>query len=395
VSRSIVLVCPWYGPDSAGGAEAQARELSRGVRRLGGELQVWTSTGRDAFHPEATRHYAEGHGEWAGVPIRRFVPAPPGRLGPPPALAQLPALAELPAFPDHELKLLASLLGSDDLCAAIARERERHHFVFMPYAFATSFWGALLAGERAWLIPCLHDEPYARYGTYRHLFGRVRGAMANSLPEQELIVGLYGCDPAHVPVVGEGIDLTPRGDGERFRARHGLGGGPLLLYLGRRDASKNLPQLLSYLREYWARRGQAPTLLLAGPGELELPPALSPIVRDLGFLAAAEKHDAYAAATIFCQPSRLESFSIVLMEAWLQGVPALVNGECAVTKHHCQVSGGGLAPEGFGEFAASLDLLLGSAALRQELGAAGRRYVLATCDWDDVARRFLKALGDE
>jgi glycosyltransferase involved in cell wall biosynthesis len=391
MTHSIVLVCPWYGPDSAGGAEAQARQLARSVRAIGGQLQVWTSTGRDAFHPTATRHYPEGQGEWEGVPIRRFVPVPAGRLGPPPDRLADPALRTLPAFPHDELRLLGSLLGSDDLCATIVAERERHSFVFLPYAFATSFWGALLAGPRAWLIPCLHDEPYARYSTYRHLFRSVRGALANSQPEQDLIVSLYGLAPAQVPVVGEGIDLTPRGDGERFRRRHGLEG-DLLLYLGRRDASKNIAMLLSYLREYWARRGRAPTLLLAGPGQLELPAGLAPIVRDLGFLSPDEKHDAYAAADIFCQPSLLESFSIVLMEAWLQGRPALVNGDCAVTSYHCRVSGGGLAPRGFAEFAASLDLLLAKPQLRERLGERGRRYVLTSCDWDRVARRFLAVL---
>jgi glycosyltransferase involved in cell wall biosynthesis len=332
-----------------------------------------------------------GRGEWQGVPVRRFAPAPLGHLGPPPALARDPALATLPAFAPDEVRLLASLLGSDELCAAIAAEREAHRFVFMPYAFALTFWGALLCGGQAWLVPCLHDEAYARYGTYRHLFRAVRGAMANSAPERDLICRLYELDAARVPVVGEGIDLRPRGDGAAFRARHKLDG-DLLLYVGRRDRSKNLPLLLSYLREYWARRGSAPTLLLAGPDSVAVPPGLAPIVRDLGYLSAQEKHDAYAAADLFCQPSLLESFSIVLMEAWLQGAPALVHADCAVTSYHCEHSGGGLAFSDFGAFAASLDLLLANKTLRQRMGQRGRAYVLATCDWSGVARRFVAAL---
>ena len=93
----------------------------------------------------------------------------------------------------------------------------------------------------------------------------------------------------------------------------------LLLYVGRRDETKNIWLLLAYLREYWARRGTPLKLLLAGRDPIDLPRNLEPLVYDLGFLSEQQKHDAYASADLFVQPSLYESFSIVLMEAWLQG----------------------------------------------------------------------------
>ena len=71
------------------------------------------------------------------------------------------------------------------------------------------------------------------------------------------------CRLIAVVAAGEGIDLTQRGDGAAFRARHGLHG-PLLMYAGRADLSKNIPLLLGYLREYWARRGTPLTLIRTG-----------------------------------------------------------------------------------------------------------------------------------
>lgn len=395
MTDTITIVAPWFGPDTAGGAETQARQLAAAIQALGEPVEVWASNGRDSFSPQ-TPYYPVGPDAVDGVAVRRFAITPP--VPPPhdpsipPAVRRRGLPADWPAFPDHELRLLASLTSSDELLEAIAIERERRRFLFIPYPFPTSFWGALLAGERAYLLPCLHDEPYARYSTYRWMFRRARRALANSLAERALALRLYDLAPDQVIVAGEGIDLTPRGDGAAFRRRHGLNG-PLLRYAGRRDASKNFPLLLMYLREYWARRGTPLKLVLSGRDTSEIPPPLREIVLDLGDVAPQERHDAYAAADVFIQPSTIESFSIVLMESWLQGAPALVNADCDVTREAVEASGGGLTFANFGEFAAALDLLLADAAVRRELGRAGQAWVLEHCRWDEVARRTVNALG--
>jgi glycosyltransferase involved in cell wall biosynthesis len=389
---TITIVVPWFGPDTAGGAETQARQLAQAIRAQGAPVEVWATTGRDSFSPPELVHYPEGPDTVDGVPVRRFAITPP-RHDPyvPQPVARRELLGNLPPFADHELRLLASLVSSDALLEAVASEGERRRFLFIPYPFPTSFWGTLLAGERAYLLPCLHDEPYARYSTYRFMFRRARRALANSPAERDLALRLYNLPSDRVVVAGEGIDLAPRGDGTAFRAQRGLEC-PLLMYAGRRDQTKNVPLLLAYLREYWARRGTPLKLMLMGRDPFELPAALREIVLDLGYLSAQEKHNAYAAADVYVHPSLIESFSIVLMEAWLQSTPALVHADCAVTREAAEASGAGLTFRDFGEFAVALDLLLGDSALRQALGARGRTFVLETCRWDEVARRTIEAL---
>ena len=387
----ITIVVPWYGRDTAGGAETQARQLAEAIYALGAPVEVWASDGRDSFAPPVP-HYPAGRDELGGVPIRRF-PITPPRADPyvPPAVARRGLARALPDFADHELRLLASLASSDALLEAVASEGAGRQFLFVLYAFPTSFWGALLAGPRAHMLPCLHDEPYARYSTVRWLFHHARRALANSPAERELALRLYNLPAERVVVAGEGIDLAPVGDGPAFRARHGLRG-PLLMYAGRADLGKNIPLLLSYLREYWARRGGELRLIRTGRDPMALPPALRELVIDLGDVSAQDRHDAYAAADLFVQPSLHESFSIVLMEAWLQGTPALVHSDCAVTRGFAEVSGGGLHFRSFGEFAAALDLLLPDAELRAELGERGRAFVLANCHWEDVARKTIQTI---
>jgi glycosyltransferase involved in cell wall biosynthesis len=397
----ITLVLPWYGPASAGGAESQARGLAGALHAAGLPVRVWASTGRDSFQPGvpgqpngSTPYYPPGHSLVDGVPVWRFRPSPASPDGIPQLLRLRPELCpDLSRFARHEMALLASLLSSDELYAAIlaARHDETNRFIFMPYPFPTSFWGTLLAPERSYLLACLHDEPYAYYATYHVMFNQARGMLANSHPEAALARRLYGLPAQRIRITGEGIDLHACGDGARFRYAHALGATPLLLFAGRRDESKNLPLLLAYVREYHARRRRPLRLALMGAGALSMAasgytPALAEIVLDLGFLEIQAKYDAYAAADVFIQPSLYESFSIVLMEAWLQGVPAVVHPDCTVTADHARRSGGGLACASFGEFAAALDLLLARPDLRATLGARGRAYVLDTCDWDVVAR---------
>lgn len=399
----ITLVTPWYGPDTTGGAETQARSLAGALHALGISVRVWSSTGRDSFHPDAQHYYPAGAGEVDGIPVWRFIPTPPNAQGIPQFFAQHPRLLpRLDGVAEHEMRLLATLLSSDELYQAIYAERDRSWFVFLPYPFPTTFWGALLAPDRSFLIPCLHDEPYARYGTYHLLFARVRGLLCNSVPEAQLVRRLVPTLPDSViHVAGEGIPWSQQGDALAFRqflASHipSLDQAtlpPILLYVGRRDESKNLPLLLAYVREYWARRGCSFLLILIGRGSLNIPAPLdarstpnAPIL-DLGYLDDEQRNNAYAASDVFILPSLYESFSIVLMEAWLHHTAALVHGDCDVTRFHCEQSGGGLSFRNFGGFAAALDMLLADHSLRTTLGARGHAYVFETCDWRKVAQR--------
>ncbi len=379
----IAVVLPWYGPDTAGGAEAHARELVSALHQAGVPVEVWTTTARDAAAPLAP-FYPYGDSELDGVLVRRFS----ANLGTGEPIRRRWASD----FVIHELNLLQSLSGSDELLERLARERDTRRWVFFLYAFPTSFWGAQIAGERGYLVPCLHDEPYARYGTTRYLLRTVRHVLANSAPERDLVAELTG-GAARASVVGEGIDLGRKGDAERFRREFGVDG-PFVFFVGRRDHTKNFPQLLTYWGEYVANRGSRAKLVVAGAGPLRLTRAMQQYVVDAGFVSAQSKHDGYAAADVFCMPGLYESFSIVMMEAWLQGTPCLVHAECAVTVDFCRRSGGGLWFGSYRQFEACLDRLLDDRVTARQLGAQGREWVKEHCNWADVVKRLLAAIKD-
>lgn len=388
--RRIVLVIPWYGLDTVGGAELHGRRLAESMRQAGVAIEVFTTTAKDFFTPDQPDYYPPGRQEVNGVPVIRF----PSRRDDGAAWRESHArLLGGARFPPEEQHLISQLLAEDALYETIERDEGETLFLFMPYVWGTTFWGSMLARDRAVLIPCLHDEPYARYSVYQHLFQNVRGVLFNSPPEMAVAVNRLGMSPERGRVVGEGVDFAGPGNPERFRRRYAIAE-PFIFYAGRRDRGKCTPLLIEYFCAYKDRHPGPLKLVLAGKNPVFIPLEFADQVVDLGYISEEDKHDAYAAATLVCQPSLVESFSLVIMESWLQGTPVLVNAECAVTVYHCRQSNGGLYFRDFFEFEACVDYLLQHPVLCCRMGAQGQAYVRQNYAWPAVVRRIIAALED-
>jgi glycosyltransferase involved in cell wall biosynthesis len=259
-----------------------------------------------------------------------------------------------------------------------------------PYLFGITFDVTKVAPQKTWLIPCLHDEPFAQLSLVKEMFLRVKGRMFNAEPERELAIRLYGLDNTRNPVVGMGLDPFEAAP-DAFADRHSLEH-PYILYCGRREAGKNTPLLLHYLDAY-RERNQAPFhLVLTGSGEYEAPEALKPRILDLGFVSEQEKREAMAGASVFFHPSTNESFGIVLFEAWLAGTPALVHAKSEVLRWQCAQANAGLWFQYYPECEAMLDLLLQNPDLSRRLGQNGKDYVKTAYTWSAVGERLFAAL---
>ena len=97
-------------------------------------------------------------------------------------------------------------------------------------------------------------------------------------------------------------------------------------------------------------------------------------------------------ALVAVSPSALESFSLVVIEAWVDRVPVVVNGTCGPTCEHCEESGGGLWFTSYPEFEAVLDRLLADGDLRARLGERGRAYVETHFQWPVLISRYAEFL---
>ena len=100
-----------------------------------------------------------------------------------------------------------------------------------------------------------------------------------------------------------------------------------------------------------------------------------------------------SSAALLVVPSRFESLSLALLEAWNHGVPALVNGRCSVLKGQSLRADGGLYYRNFDEFSRELSYLLDHADVARQLGAQGRAYVDREYRWPLVMERIEKFLA--
>ena len=206
------------------------------------------------------------------------------------------------------------------------------------------FWTTLyclpVVAPRSVLIPCLHDEPYARLRLVARTLHAAAQCWFLSEPEHRLAHGLARLPESH-SVVGAAVEVPSTYDPLGFRSRHGLER-PFVLFAGRREDGKGWGQLLAGFGRAVEARGLGLDLVTIGVGEASVPPSLRTRVRDLGYLDDAEVTDAFAAATAFVQPSRNESFSRTVMEAWLAGTAVIADAGGEVVGWHIGRSGGGL-----------------------------------------------------
>jgi glycosyltransferase involved in cell wall biosynthesis len=121
-------------------------------------------------------------------------------------------------------------------------------------------------------------------------------------------------------------------------------------------------------------------------GELGRIPAGVRVI-DVGYLSDQERSDAMAAAFVYLQPSRVESFSRTIMEAWLAGTPVVANAASAVVSWHCRRSQAGLVYRDDFELTECLRLLLELPRLGETMAGRGRRYVLENYRWSGVLDR--------
>lgn len=259
-----------------------------------------------------------------------------------------------------------------------------------PYLFAVSYRAALVCPRKTRLVPCLHDEPFARLGLMRTLFESVGGILFNSEPEMELAQTLFAIPPSKGRVVGMGMEPF-EADPRAFAERRGLAV-PYVIYSGRREDGKGTPLLCDYMTAFRARTGLDIKLVLTGSGDIPAPPELWPHVIDLGFVSDREKWEAMAGAVAFVHPSIMESFGIVLLESWMARTPALVRADSRVLRWQCERSGGGLWFRNYVEFELELLALLERPALRSALGRAGCQYVRQTYAWPIIEQRFFEAI---
>ncbi|MBI1880516.1 MAG: glycosyltransferase family 4 protein [Chloroflexi bacterium] len=383
----VVFIIPRYGPDILGGAEALARGFAERLAQQGWVTEVWTTCARDYYTWKNV--YPAGVETSNGVIVRRF-PALMNHRPDDGTIAQK-AFGNFPTTPEAQYRWLDEGLHSPCLYHYLFEHGANFDYlIFLPYSLGFTCYSASIFPERSVIWPCLHPDPTAYFEPVQVMLHRARGIIANSQAEEKLLTHGLGVKNPRCQVLGYGLEAAS-GETRRFYERYPDLKTPFMLYAGRLEKAKNTHLLIDYFLNYTEISSHGFNLVLIGSGPVAVPH--HPRLFQLGYLSEQAKYDAYAAATVLCQPSVYESFGITLMEAWLHETPVLVHGECPVTLEHCLTAQGGLYFRDKLEFAGALDFLLTQPEAATQLGRNGRAYVEANYNWAGLIKKLSDTLA--
>lgn len=397
--KKIGFVIPWYGDNIPGGAETDLRGLAKHMVKRGVDLEILTTCVKEFLGDWGKDYHKPGVTVEGGVTVRRF-PVKKRDAG---------------AFGEVNLKLMHGqywlsrkdeqtfvneMVNSTQLYEYIREHKDEYSvFAFTPYMFGTTYFGVQECMEKAVVMPCFHDETYTYMKCFRRVYSQVAGMVFHAKPERELTEKIYDLSGVKTMDIGCGLDVDLASDPERFRRKYGIKE-PFILYAGRKDVGKNIYTLIDYFCEYKARQQEKDgafkdlKLVLLGGGEVEIPHGCENEILDLGFVPIQDKYDAYGAAGVFCQPSKNESFSLVIMESWLCGRPVMVSEQCEVTKNFVQESSGGLYFNNYFDFEGALSYLLEHEDVAKQMGQNGKQYVKDNFAWDIIVDKYLKFFAE-
>jgi glycosyltransferase involved in cell wall biosynthesis len=382
----IAFVVQRYGLEVAGGAELLCRQVAEHLSPYH-EVHVVTSCALDYIRWKD--HYRAGTEEINGVHVHRF---PVDRPRNPRRFRRLTwrLLSANRHYFDQLEWMRQQGPFSTPLFDFIRRQRDDFEaFVFFTYLYPTTYFGLQLVPEKAALVPAAHDEPFLYFDLFRPLFHLPRFLIYSTEAERQLVERTFANGYIPNAIVGTGVDVPEDVDGERFRQKYGLHQA-FVLYAGRIDNAKNCPELFDYfIRFKQAHPGDLKLVLM---GRAVIPVPRHPDIVSLGYVSEADKFDGMAAASVLIVPSRYESLSIAMLEAWSVETPVLVNGQCDVLRENCVRSNGGLCYYDYAEFATNLHRLLDEPNLGHHLGGQGAVYVARRYNWSDIERQYLRIL---
>lgn len=379
----VAFVVDRYGADVPGGSERHCREFAERLAKRGHEVTVLTSCARD--YVTWANAYAAGATEDGEITVLRF-----------------PVAAERNQedFRDRSRRVFAGLGTEEDerawfqangpyvptLVEHLRTNGETFDLViFFSYRYYPTFFGLPLVASRAILVPTAEEDPAIRLGVLRKFFTLPAGIVHNTQEEQELIRSVTRGPLPAFEVIGSGVDEP--GASPAASRLEGLGvRRPFILCLGRVDPNKGSVELLSHFRRFVEHEGERVQLVLAGEAVLDVQAQRGVLV--LGRVTEEERAALLHHMVALVAPSPFESLSLALIEAWMVGRPALVNGWCKALKGQVNRADGGLYYENAVEFLEALRFLLDEPATAERLGLQGLAHARENYAWPVVMNRL-------
>jgi len=372
----IACVVHRFGADIAGGSEGHCRLIAEHLAAQH-DVTIITTCARD--HLTWRNHYPAGETVQNGLRVLRFPVARERDMRRFMALSDLIA-ADRATAEEQEQWFRENGPDSPELLAYLRDHgADFDRVLFWAYRYAGSYFGLPLAAGRSVLVPTAEEDPLIHADVLTAYFALPKGFLFLT-PEEEALVASRMESGRPSAVIGSGLD--PAAEPVDLSPLDALGlDDPFVLYLGRIDPNKGCQALIRHFLRY-AETGRRVQLVMAGPASMPIPD--HPRIRALGFVGEPVREALLEKARALIMPSPYESLSMVLLEAWNHGLPALVNARCKVLRGQVRRADGGLYYGNAVEFMAGLDYLLDHPDQARQLGRQGRAYVEREYRWPIV-----------
>jgi glycosyltransferase involved in cell wall biosynthesis len=389
----ILFIVQRYGAGVNGGAEQHCRWLAETMAEFGHDAHVATTRARDYTSWED--HYPGGVEVLNGVTIHRF------GVDTPRDMAAFNSFSEQIDFVGHSHSLEAELEwlraqgpASSALDTWLDTNADQFDVaVVFTYLYRTAHYAIHRLRGRVPIAmhATAHDEPPFHLPTIQALLRDVELFLCSTPEESDLLAHTVGAS-SHRAVVGVGV--PDRAGVDRKAELHRLGineDDRFALVLGRVDGSKGVLQAVKALSAIEGDRHAPPRVVVAGQNVAGLRSDRSTTF--LGYVSDDQVTALLQNCTMLVQPSRWESFSLVLCEAWAAAKPVVVNGASNVMGGHVLRSQGGLIYQTDQQLRHAVSRLMSDPWACERLGSAGARYVRSQFDPVTVGRRIERELS--
>jgi glycosyltransferase involved in cell wall biosynthesis len=380
----LACVIHRFGADIAGGSEGHCRLVAEHLAARH-DVTILTTCAKD--HITWKNHYPPGEEQIGALRVLRFPVARPRELHRFMDLSDL-VFADRATPVEQEQWFRENGPDVPELLEHLRRHgTEYDRVLFWSYRYFDTYFGLPLVADRAILVPTAEDDPLMQVDILDAFFQLPRGFLFLT-PEEATLVAMRARAGTPSEVIGCGLDpVTTPPDRSRLDGLHLED--PFVLYLGRIDPNKGCDALFRHFLRY-AESGRRVQLVMAGPASMPVPE--HPAIRALGFVDEGVREALLSQARALMMPSPFESLSMVLLEAWNHGLPALVNARCKVLRGQVERADGGLHYGNSVEFNAALDYLLDHPDAARQLGRQGLAYVDREYRWPTVMEKIERLL---
>jgi len=271
-------------------------------------------------------------------------------------------------------------------------EKDYDCLIFFTYLYYPTVFGIGISPGKTIFIPLAHDEWAIRMPVFKKMFTIPACIMYNTVAEKRLANKLFNNESVYSEIAGTWVNVPadlPEMDIKTTMNIHS----DYILYVGRIDSNKITQQDFEWFLQYVQESKKNIKMVLIGNSFMEIP--VSDLIMHLGFVDEKVKYNLIKRSLFLFQPSRFESLSHVVLEAFAMEKPVLVHRDCEVMKDHIDISGGGYYYNDYAGYKEAFNRLADDRSVNMAMGRSGKDYVDKNYSCENIIAKFQNVIDNK